>query len=114
MQAAVRRLKPLRTGRRAEVSEQGVFLTGNSKRLLTVPEAVGEYGFACARELYRLIREGVIPLGPVVRLGREVRVNREAFERWLAAGGSALPGRGDPEPEPGPMGGVGAPGEGQP
>ncbi len=70
--------------------------------MCTVPEAVAEYGFESDRELYRLIREGVIPSGPVVHLGRKVRIHREQLERWLAAGGSALPGgwRRDPDTAP--------------
>jgi hypothetical protein len=56
------------------------------KRLMKVRDAVEEYGFDNEQELYREIREGLIPPGPVLHLGRRVYINREAFEEWIAAG----------------------------
>jgi hypothetical protein len=39
-----------------------------------------------------LVRTGLLPPGVVVRLGRQIRVNPEALDEFLAAGGQALPG----------------------
>jgi len=63
-----------------------------SKRLLTVREAALLFDFGQARNLYRAIREGFIPPGPIVRLGRRVLVNRPLFEEWLASGGGQIAG----------------------
>jgi hypothetical protein len=63
--------------------------------LVPVPRIAAENGLE-ARSLYRAIRLGVVPLGVVVHVGRRVLICCEAWERWVAAGGSALPGRGDP------------------
>jgi excisionase family DNA binding protein len=42
--------------------------------------------------LYRLVREGVLPPGVVVRLGRHIRISRPALDAWIAQGGQPLPG----------------------
>jgi excisionase family DNA binding protein len=59
-----------------------------SKELLTLEEAarVLRVKYGRAAELARL---GVIP---VVRLGRQVRVNPDDLNRFIASGGKALPG----------------------
>lgn len=82
------------------MSETIEICTSSPKRLLTVSEVAVEYGFESTQKLYRLVREGVIPPGPVVRIGRQVRFNRGALERWLDAGGTALPGGWRREPLP--------------
>jgi excisionase family DNA binding protein len=46
--------------------------------------------------VYDLARKSLMPH---VRLGRQVKVPIEAFERWLANGGTALPGGWRLEPE---------------
>lgn len=39
--------------------------------------------------VYQMVRSGIIP---VVRLGRQIRFDKEQLERWIAAGGQAFPG----------------------
>ena len=54
--------------------------------------------YACERlnerpqRIYRLIREGVLPNGVIVRLGRHIRINPETLEQFILGGGQALPG----------------------
>ena len=45
--------------------------------------------FPDTRRVYALAVDGVIPC---VRVGRRVHFDLEAVERWIAAGGQALPG----------------------
>jgi len=59
-------------------------------RLLKIPEVAERLAVTVARA-YDLARAGVIP---VVRLGREIRVDPEALDAWIAAGGAALSGPG--------------------
>jgi excisionase family DNA binding protein len=53
--------------------------------------------YACQRlnerpqRVYSLIRDGVIPHGVIVRLGRHIRINPEKLEEFIASGGQALP-----------------------
>ena len=67
-------------------------------RLMTVSEAAELLRLRPAR-VYELAREGVLP---VVRLGRQVRVEEQALRDWIARGGQALPGgwRRSPAPHP--------------
>jgi len=39
--------------------------------------------------VYELIRQGILPS---VRLGRQIRVDKEALDEFIKAGGQALPG----------------------
>lgn len=56
--------------------------------LLTVPEVSERLKISEAR-----VRElGRLGLLPVVRLGRQVRVDPERLDAWIAEGGQALPG----------------------
>ena len=41
---------------------------------------------------YGLVRQGIVPPGVVVRLGRHIRVNPEKLETFIENGGQALPG----------------------
>jgi hypothetical protein len=41
---------------------------------------------------YDLVRHGIFPPGVVVRLGRQIRIDPEQLERFIEAGGKALPG----------------------
>ncbi len=59
--------------------------------LLTVHE-VAELLRVTPARAYAMAREGIFPLGVVVRLGRQVRFNEAALREWVAAGGQALPG----------------------
>lgn len=56
--------------------------------LLTVPEVSKRLSISEAR-----VRElGRLGLLPIVHLGRQVRVDPERLNAWIAAGGQALPG----------------------
>ncbi|BDG59924.1 helix-turn-helix domain-containing protein [Caldinitratiruptor microaerophilus] len=57
-------------------------------RLATAREIAAEYGLRVER-VYELARQSLIPH---VRVGRSVRFDRLAVERWIEAGGQALPG----------------------
>lgn len=58
-----------------------------TRKLLTIPEVAAVMNVTAARA-YELARENVLP---VVRLGRQVRIDSERFEAFLEAGGQALP-----------------------
>jgi excisionase family DNA binding protein len=58
------------------------------KVLLTIDKVAARLGITTARG-YELARENIIP---VVRLGRQVRVDPEELERFIKAGGQALSG----------------------
>ncbi|GMA49223.1 hypothetical protein GCM10025857_05800 [Alicyclobacillus contaminans] len=58
------------------------------RRLLTMTEVAEICGVSVSR-VYELAREGLIP---VVRLGRQLRVDPEQLERWIQTGGKAYPG----------------------
>lgn len=56
--------------------------------LLTVPEVSEHLKISEAR-----VRElGRLGLLPIVRLGRQVRIDPERLDAWIAEGGQALPG----------------------
>ncbi|MGE5584938.1 MAG: helix-turn-helix domain-containing protein [Bacillota bacterium] len=57
-------------------------------RFLTVDEVARELQVRRDR-VYELARDGILP---VVRLGRTIRIDREAFEEWVRRGGQAWPG----------------------
>jgi len=52
-----------------------------------------------ARRWLAMARNGDIPAGVAIRLGRQVRFDMDALERWLKSGGAALPGGWRREPE---------------
>jgi hypothetical protein len=41
---------------------------------------------------YGMVREGILPPGVIVRLGRHIRVNLDQLEVFISRGGAALPG----------------------
>lgn len=41
---------------------------------------------------YQLAREDFFPIGVFVRIGRRLFVNEEKYQKFVDAGGSALPG----------------------
>ena len=43
-------------------------------------------------QVYALIRAGLIGPPVVVRVGRQYRVNADALEEWIEAGGASYPG----------------------
>jgi len=60
-----------------------------NKELLTLVQAARVLQIKYARAA-ELARSGVMP--GVVRLGRQIRINPEALERFIESGGVALPG----------------------
>jgi excisionase family DNA binding protein len=56
----------------------------HSRRLITMDE-VADWLSVSKQRAYELARQEVIP---VVRLGRQIRVNPERLEQWIQAGGS--------------------------
>lgn len=44
------------------------------------------------QRVYQLVREGVLPDGVVVRLGRQVRIDPDQLEDFIRKGGRALAG----------------------
>ena len=59
-----------------------------SKKLLRISEVAQVLDVPLARA-YEMAREGIIP---VVRLGRQLRVDPARFEEWIESGGQPLPG----------------------
>jgi excisionase family DNA binding protein len=57
-------------------------------RLVRVREAAEALGVS-TQHVYHMARQGILPPGVVVRLGRQVRVDADALEAWVKAGGSA-------------------------
>jgi hypothetical protein len=41
---------------------------------------------------YTLVREGILPPGVVVRLGRQIRIHPGRLDQFIEHGGQALPG----------------------
>jgi hypothetical protein len=41
---------------------------------------------------YQVVREGLLPQGVVVRLGRQIRIDPERLENFIRDGGKSLPG----------------------
>lgn len=58
------------------------------RSLISAEEAATILGVSPSR-FYALARGGIVP---VVHLGRQVRVDPEALERWIQEGGKVLPG----------------------
>ncbi len=58
------------------------------KRLLRVPEVARILDTTEGR-IYEIARQGILP---TVRLGRQIRIDREALEEFIKNGGQALPG----------------------
>lgn len=58
------------------------------KKLMTISEGAEVLNVPVERA-YSMAREGLIP---VVRLGRQVRLDPDQLEAWINEGGKALPG----------------------
>lgn len=58
----------------------------NRRKLLTVPEVAPILRVSEARA-YELARDGLLP---VVRLGRQVRVDPDVLAEWIRQGGATL------------------------
>ena len=63
-------------------------LSQELKRLYRVPE-VARILDTSEQRVYELIRAGMLP---AVRLGRQVRVDKEALDQFIKNGGMAYPG----------------------
>lgn len=48
--------------------------------------------FGTPQRVYTAVREGVLPIGVAVRLGRKLLINESKYLEWIESGGSALPG----------------------
>jgi excisionase family DNA binding protein len=57
-------------------------------RLLSVAQVAPMLGLTEAR-VYELVRLRMLP---AVRIGRQVRIDEQALQAWIAQGGQALPG----------------------
>lgn len=84
--------QPLQTQKFLVLRYRGIY----SVVMTTTELQSSEYG---ARRLgvtparfYELCRQKVLPLGVVVRLGRRIRVDPDALERFIAGGGQGLRG----------------------
>ena len=58
------------------------------KKLLTIEKVAFRLGITEARG-YELARTNILP---VVRLGRQIRIDPDALEEFIKKGGQALPG----------------------
>jgi excisionase family DNA binding protein len=61
----------------------------STTKLLTVREARKLLGKRSDGAVYHAIAQGVIPPGPLVRLGREIRFNERLLIEWIERGGTA-------------------------
>jgi len=59
--------------------------------LPTAKQIADEYGIEC-RRMWAMCRDGLIPAGVAVKLGRQWRINRARWEEFLSSGGQGLPG----------------------
>ena len=66
-----------------------------TRKLLRLAEVASLLNVRLPRA-YEMARQGVLP---VVRLGRQLRVDPDRLEEWLAQGGQALSGGWRREPE---------------
>jgi hypothetical protein len=57
--------------------------------LITVKKAKKILGKRSDGRVYDLVARGLIPPGPLVRMGREIKFNEEKLIEWVEAGGSA-------------------------
>ena len=55
---------------------------------MSIPE-VAEFCGLTRDQAYQLARNGILP---VVRFGRQIRVDPEELEQWIKNGGQAYPG----------------------
>ena len=78
-----------------------------------MPRALGNCDAAGERlgespwRVREMVRQGLLPPGVAVRLGRRIRVDLDRLEEWIAAGGAALPAPAEQGP-PSRSGGGGA------
>jgi len=63
-------------------------LNGNLERCLTAEEVAEIFNVSRAR-IYELCRQGFLPH---IKLGRQIRFNKQALEEFMRKGGKSLPG----------------------
>jgi excisionase family DNA binding protein len=63
----------------------------NAKGLESVEYAAKRLNITEQRA-YQLAREGILPEGVIVRLGRQIRIDPDELEKFIRGGGQALPG----------------------
>jgi excisionase family DNA binding protein len=44
------------------------------------------------QQIYAMVREGILPSGVVVKLGRSIRIDPDALEEFIKSGGKPLQG----------------------
>lgn len=59
-----------------------------SRSLWNVKKTASYLGLSEWR-VYDLVRQGILPAGVVVRLGRTIKINPEKLEKWVESGGEA-------------------------
>ncbi len=67
-------------------------------RLITAKSTAEILGVSEGR-VYEMVRTNLLPRGVVVHLGRQIRIDRDALEEWIRAGGQALAGGWRREPQ---------------
>jgi putative molybdopterin biosynthesis protein len=60
-------------------------------QLESVSSSAKRIGISVGR-FYDLVRNGVLPPGVVVRLGRHIHIHPERLDQFIESGGKALPG----------------------
>lgn len=58
----------------------------DSIQIISASEVAEILGVSAIR-VYEMARAGLLPAGVVVRLGRQVRFNADALDRWIESGG---------------------------
>jgi len=61
-------------------------------KLETVVASAKRIGISRNR-FYDLVRNGILPPGVVVRLGRQIHINPGRLDQFIERGGKAFPGR---------------------
>lgn len=56
--------------------------------LLAVKDAARDLNVT-PKKVYELIEQGQLPIGVVVRLGRQIKINSERLQTWIERGGTA-------------------------
>ena len=67
-------------------------------QLIEATQAAKMLGVSTGR-LYELARIGILPVGVIIHIGRQIRVDQDALREWVRAGGQSLPGGWRREPE---------------
>jgi len=63
----------------------------SQRKLESVTSSAKRIGISPGR-FYDLVRNGILPPGVVVRLGRQIHINPGRLDQFIERGGKALPG----------------------